>query len=110
MLINPAFEDLFTFKNEEEKIEHEAAMISFRILSEVEKLCDDRKIKRKDLAEMTGTSKSYITQLFNGKKSINTYFMAKLENVLNVTFETRLKLNKKSSLVKKELRSGNYDS
>jgi transcriptional regulator with XRE-family HTH domain len=96
IVINPAFEDLFSFKNEEEKIEHDASMISFRILSEIEKLCDNRKIKKKDLAEMVGTSKSYITQLFNGTKSINTQIMAKLENALDITFETRLKLNEET--------------
>lgn len=96
IVINPAFEDLFSFKNEEEKIEHDASMISFRILSEIEKLCDARQIKKKDLAEMVGTSKSYITQLFNGTKSINTQIMAKFENALDITFETHLKLNEEA--------------
>lgn len=96
IVINPEFAHLLSFKNEEEKIEHDAQMISYRILSEVEKLCDDKKIKKKDLAEMVGTSKSYITQLFTGTKNINTYIMAKFENVLDVTFEIKLKLNEES--------------
>ncbi len=94
--INPEFESLFSFKTEEEKIEHQAQMISYRILSEIEKVCDEKKIKKKDLADMIGTSRSYITQLFNGTKSINTYAMAKFENVLDVTFEIRLKLDEES--------------
>jgi transcriptional regulator with XRE-family HTH domain len=96
MNINPEFEDMLSFKSEEEKIEHEAQMISYRILSELEKMCDERKIKKKDLAEMTGTSKSYITQLFNGTKSINTYIMAKFENALDISFEIKLRLNEES--------------
>ena len=96
IIINPEFESLLTFKNEDEKIEHDAQMISYRILSEVEKLCDDNKIKKKDLAEKVGTSKSYITQLFNGTKSVNTYIMAKFENALDITFEIRTKLNKET--------------
>ena len=96
VVINPEFENLFHFKNEEEKIEHNAQMISYRILSEIEKMCDEKKIKKKDLAIMTGTSKSYITQLFNGTKSINTNILAKFENVLNVTLEITLKNNDES--------------
>lgn len=96
IIVNPEFEDLLAFKNEEEKIEHNAQMISYRILSEVEKLCEEKKIKKKDLAEMVGTSKSYITQLFTGAKSINTNIMAKFENALDVTFEIQLKLNEDS--------------
>lgn len=91
IVINPEYQNLFSFKTENEKVEHDAEMISFRILSEVEKFCDDNNIKRKDLAELVGTSKSYITQLFNGSKSINTSIMSKIENALNVTFEIKLK-------------------
>jgi transcriptional regulator with XRE-family HTH domain len=96
IVINPEFKNLLSFKNEGDKIEHDAQMISYRILSEVEKLCDEKKIKKKDLAEMVGTSKSYITQLFNGTKSINTSIMAKFENALDITFEIRLKLNEET--------------
>jgi len=96
IIISPGFEDLFSFKNEEEKLEHDAQMISYKILSEIEKLCDERKIKKKDLAELVGTSKSYITQLFSGVKSINTNIMAKFENALDVKFEIRLKQNGES--------------
>jgi transcriptional regulator with XRE-family HTH domain len=93
IVTNPEFDELFQFKNEEEKLEHDAQMISYRILSEIEKMCDEKKIKKKDLAQMTGTSKSYITQLFNGTKSINTNILAKFEHALEVTIEIKLKNN-----------------
>lgn len=93
IVTNPEFDKLFQFKNEKEKIEHDAQMISFRILSEIEKMCDEKQIKKKDLAQMTGTSKSYITQLFNGTKSINTNILAKFEHALDVTLEIKLKNN-----------------
>lgn len=90
--VNPVFEDLFTFKSIEDKIEHDAQMISYRILSELERICDQKNISRKALADMVGTSKSYITQLFNGTKSINASFMAKCENALDARFEVSCKL------------------
>lgn len=95
IVTNPAFDELFRFNNEDEKIEHDAQMISYRILSEVEKICDEKNIKKKELAQMTGTSKSYITQLFNGTKSVNTVILAKLEEALHVTFEVKLKKKEK---------------
>lgn len=93
MKINPAFEELFSFGSKNERIEHNSQMISFRILSEVEKLCVEKKIKKKELAEMVGTSRSYITQLFRGTKQINTDIMARFEDVLNMHFEVKIKLN-----------------
>lgn len=93
MNIKSEFDEIFSFKNEGEKLEHHAQMISYRILSEIEKMCDDKNIKKADLAQMTGVSKSYITQLFNGTKSINTSIIAKFENALNATLNFKLKPN-----------------
>ena len=93
--INPKYQDLFTFKNEKEKIEHMSQMISFRILSEVEKVCETKGIKKKDLAELIGTSRSYITQLFRGTKKVNTDIIAKFEESLDCSFQIVLLPNKK---------------
>jgi transcriptional regulator with XRE-family HTH domain len=94
--INPEYAGLFSYKTIEEKIEHNAHMISYRILSEVEKICDIKKIKKKDLAELVGTSRSYITQLFRGNKQVNTDIMAKFEEALQMSFEVKGKLNAES--------------
>lgn len=95
--INPEFEDLFSFKTNEERIEHKAQMISYRILSEVEKLCEEKKMKKADLAKKVGTSKSYITQLFRGSKQVNTWIMAKFEDALDVSFNIKIQLNDESN-------------
>ena len=95
--VNPEFEDLFAFKSYDDKIKHNAEMISFRILSEIEKLCAEKKIKKKDLAEKIHTSKSYITQLFRGTKQVNTIVMGKFEEALDISFEIKVKLNQESN-------------
>ena len=87
MKINPAYESLFSFGSKKEKIEHKAQMISFRILSEVEKICDEKKINKRVLSKLVGTSPSYITQLFRGTKQVNTEIMAKFEEALNISFQ-----------------------
>lgn len=95
--INPEFQDLFSFESQKDKIQHNADMISFRILSEVEKVCDEKKIKKKELAEMINSSRSYITQLFRGSKHVNTVLLGKLEEALDISFEIKVKLNQDST-------------
>ena len=89
--VTPEFDNLFSFSSEKEKIEHRAQMISYRILSEVEKICEEQNIKMKDLAKMVDTSASYITQLFRGNKQVNTGFMARIEEAMSMCFEFSLK-------------------
>lgn len=96
MKINPEYETLFSFESEKEKIEHNAQMISYRILSEVEKVCEEKKIKKKTLAEMVGTSRSYITQLFRGTKQVNTDILARFEEALDISFQIKVKLNEET--------------
>lgn len=81
------FADLFAFPDQKEKLNHHAQMISFRVLAQVEKVCEERGIKKSDLAAMVGTSKSYITQLFRGDKQVNMQLMAKFEIALGIKFE-----------------------
>lgn len=87
--VRQRYKDLFTFKTKEEELEHKAQMISYRFLSEVENECDKRKISRAELAEMVGTSRSYITQLFRGSKRVNMDVLAKFEDVLGITFQIK---------------------
>jgi plasmid maintenance system antidote protein VapI len=92
--VEPGFEDLFSFSDKKEKIEHRAQMISYRILSEIEKFCEERNIKMKDLARLVDTSPSYITQLFRGYKHVNTAFMAKFEEAVDMTFHFNVRPEK----------------
>ncbi len=91
--INPEFADLFSFDSEKEEREHNAQMISFRILSEVEKVCEEMEMNKKQLAAKVKTSASYITQLFRGDKHINMDMMARFEEAFNSCFEVRMRFN-----------------
>ncbi|MDB5246423.1 MAG: helix-turn-helix domain protein [Segetibacter sp.] len=110
--VNPEFDDLFSFESKEDKTEHDARMISYRFLSEVEKICEEKNIKKKDLAEALGTSRSYITQLFRGNKQVNTYILAKLEDALDISFEINAKLNEdtKEDFLAKQLPVGFFNN
>ncbi len=92
-IISPEFEDLFSFKTKEEEIEHEAKMIMFRFLSELEKINPEKPIKKKDFAKAIKTSASFVTQLYQGDKLINLLSLAKIQDAYDLTFEIKAKPN-----------------
>jgi hypothetical protein len=94
--VNEEYQDLFAFKDKEEEIEHKAQMISYRILSEVEKVCEEKKINKKELATLVGSSPSYITQLFRGAKHVNMDIMARFEDALELCFEIKSRYDSES--------------
>lgn len=81
--IKDSFANIF---NSVDDYKHLEQMLSFRLLSEVEKITDERNILRKDLASMIGVSASYITQLYRGNKVVNLEILAKLEEALGFRF------------------------
>ena len=92
--ISKEFEDLFTFQDEKEELNHEAHMIMFRFLSEVEEHHSGGKnIKRNELASKLEVSPSYITQLFKGDKLLNFTMLAKIQKAFNITFEVKARKN-----------------
>jgi len=86
-IISDDFKNILSFTDESDELYHESRMIMFRILGEVEKLCENKNMKKKDLAKAIDTSASYITQLFNGSKLLNLETIAKFQKVFNVTFK-----------------------
>lgn len=95
--VSKDFENLFSFEDEKEALDHEAHMIMFRFLSEVEEYHSGGKnIKRSELASKLSVSPSYITQLFKGDKLLNFTMLAKIQKAFNITFE--IKAHKNESL------------
>ena len=76
-------------RSKQEEIELEAALLSLKFLSEIEKflLAGETPMNKKTLAERIGTSSSYVTQLFRGTKLINFNTIAKIQSALDITFE-----------------------
>lgn len=89
--IQEEFDKLFNFESEAEKHEADAHLLMARFLSKIQEITDNRNINRKDLAEMIGTSASYLTQLYRGNKNLNFLTLAKIQNALGIEFEVSLK-------------------
>ncbi len=94
--IRREFDKLFD-QSPEEQIEHRAQLLSAIFLSEVEKELDRMGWTRKRLAKEIGTSASYLTQLFRGDRLLNLKTVAKIEQVLQITFEIRAKRSKQEN-------------
>lgn len=68
-------------------LDHEARMVSYRFLSVVDERMEELGWNFKQLADALGTSKSYVTQLFNGSRLLNMKTIAKLQAVMGIKFE-----------------------
>jgi transcriptional regulator with XRE-family HTH domain len=84
--LNP-WDDFLAFKDENEEIGHDAQMLMFSFLSEVERFQEMQDINKKGLAEKIRTSASYITQLFRGNKPLNFDTLAKIQKALKIKFK-----------------------
>jgi len=86
--ISNEFDDIFSFSNEEEELEHDAQMLMYKFLEEIEKCYKGgKKLKKKDLANILGKSPSFISQLYSGDKLLSFNLLAKIQKTLNLTFE-----------------------
>lgn len=83
-------------------LEFERDMISFRFLSIIDEIMEDQNISKSELAEMIGTSASYITQLFRGSKLVNVTLLAKLQEALGFKFEVSNSSAKEKQTVSNE--------
>lgn len=84
--LKTAFSSLFNNRTEDQQREDAAQLLSFRLLSEVERLMTEQGLTKRQLATSVGTSASYITQLFRGDRLVNINMLARFEQVLGVQF------------------------
>ncbi|MBL0912098.1 MAG: helix-turn-helix transcriptional regulator [Bacteroidia bacterium] len=74
------------YENEPVSDRDRAEMLSFRFISEIDRLMERDDMSKKELAALLGTSASYITQLFKGDKLLNMEILARIELVFKVQF------------------------
>lgn len=84
-----AFDSLFD--NHEVDYNIEAKVLASKVLSEITTIIDKKNLNRKSVAELIGTSASYLTQLYKGTKLLNFITLAKLKDKLDLDFEIKVK-------------------
>lgn len=92
--IKEAFKNLDSFETYTDKIELNASLLSSQYVSHIIEVMEKNGIKRKFLAEMIGTSSSYITQVFRGNKLLNFITLAKIQDALSIGFKVQLDTQK----------------
>ena len=92
--LNSNMTNLFKSIDSKDDLAYEKRMVTFRILSEIERVAEEKRITRKEIARLIGTSASYITQLLRGYKIINIETLAKIQKALDITFEFKAIPNK----------------
>ncbi|HNX37691.1 MAG TPA: helix-turn-helix transcriptional regulator [Candidatus Cloacimonadota bacterium] len=85
--VETSLEDLLTYKDEQEKCEHIADMISLKIALQLSEYIEEKGISKKEVAKLIGTSPAYITQIMRGDKRINMAFLAKITDALNLRID-----------------------
>ena len=92
--VSSEFEDIFSFNSEEEELEHDAQMLTFKFLEELERCqVNNSKFKKKELANALDKSPSFISQLYSGEKLMNFNLLAKIQKAYNISFEIKAKRN-----------------
>ncbi|MGJ8735449.1 hypothetical protein [Zobellia laminariae] len=89
--LETAFDSIFD--NQEIDYDIEAKVIASKLLSEISEITDKNNLNRKMIAELIGTSASYLTQLYRGNKLLNFVTLAKLKDKLNLSVEIKIKEN-----------------
>jgi len=87
-------ESLLSFNNKEEKIELEAELLHLKFIKVIEEAMKLEGISKTEIASQLTTSKSYITQLFSGDRLINMKTLARLQDVLDISFEVEARRKK----------------
>ena len=84
--IKDKFQSFFENRSKEQRIKHDEFMLMASFLSEIEKVQKVKNFKRNKLAELIGTSASYLTQVFRGDKPLNFNTLAKIQDALKIRF------------------------
>lgn len=79
--------DLLEGFSDEEKLEARGELLALHFMTYINHKMEQKGITKKELAEMVGTSPSYITQLFRGDKTPNWKMIAKMERALEISFK-----------------------
>ena len=80
------FKELINPIDEQVVVETRAYSIMGRYLVKIEKILEERDLTQKNLAQMIGTTESFVSQIFNMNKLINLKMLAKIEQALQIKF------------------------
>lgn len=69
----------------------DAALVSLRIVKQIDDFLDNYNLNQKDLASGLGVSEAFVSQLMSGSKKINMQILSNFEKSFNAEFDFTLK-------------------
>uniref|UniRef100_UPI00404929A4 hypothetical protein n=1 Tax=Gelidibacter sp. TaxID=2018083 RepID=UPI00404929A4 len=76
---------------ENNRMKIDEALISLRLMKEIDDFLEDNNIKQRDFAGSIGCSEAYISQLMTGTKKFNTSFINKFEKIYNLKIDFKIR-------------------
>jgi len=89
--IQEEFSNLLNPENKEQELDFKTHSLVLKFMSEIDEEMERQGIKKKDLAAKTGTSASYITQVFTATRLPNHAFIVRMADALGIDFEVTTK-------------------
>lgn len=89
--LQPKFENSISSYVDSNREKIDVALLSLRIIKQIDTFLDINNISQKELADKLGVSEAFISQLMSGSKKINVQFLNKFEKRFDVEFDFKLK-------------------
>lgn len=89
--LQPKFENSISSYVDSNREKIDIALLSLRIIKQIDTFLDINNISQKELADKLGVSEAFISQLMSGSKKINVQFLNKFEKRFDVEFDFKLK-------------------
>lgn len=86
---NNFFNNLFCFKDNEEKIDFKTDVIQINIINKILQEMARKKISRSDLAKKLSVSRSYVTQVFSINRPLSLKMIARIQSALNIKIKVQ---------------------
>lgn len=79
--------NVLSFKNRSEEMRLLADIVNYEFVDNIKKSLEERKISASEVAEKTGVSKSYVSQIFNNSRHLNIAFITKVRREFGIPLE-----------------------
>lgn len=86
---------------EDNRTKIDEALVSLRLMKEVDDFLDDNNISQRDFATNVGYSEAFVSQLMSGTKKFSASFINRLEKTYNLKIEFKIKAKKDSDFITK---------
>ena len=99
-LINNSSKSLNSYI-EDNRNKIDEALVSLRLMKEVDDFLEINNISQRDFADNVGYSEAFISQLMSGTKKFNTSFINRFEKNYNIKIDFKITADEKSNFISK---------